>query len=98
MARRAGMRRTIGIFAVALAAGVFPAAAQNYPARPVRVIVTFPAGAATGIGARIVAQKLTELWGQNGIADNPGGGGGAIRPAAAPPARAGRAHPVSTVE
>ncbi|HKA46250.1 MAG TPA: tripartite tricarboxylate transporter substrate binding protein [Burkholderiales bacterium] len=72
------MRRTIGIFAVALAAGVFPAAAQNYPARPVRVIVTFPAGTATDIVARIVAQKLTELWGQNVIADNRGGAGGSI--------------------
>jgi tripartite-type tricarboxylate transporter receptor subunit TctC len=54
------------------------AGAQNYPTRPVRVIVTFPAGSATDILGRIVANKLTEVWGHNVVVDNRGGAGGSI--------------------
>lgn len=54
------------------------AAAQAYPNRPVRVIVTFPAGSATDIVGRIIAQKLTELWGHNVVVDNRAGAGGSI--------------------
>src|SRR5262245_5413407 len=49
-----------------------------WPERPVRVIITFPAGSATDIVGRIVTQKLTEMWGQNVLADNRGGAGGSI--------------------
>jgi tripartite-type tricarboxylate transporter receptor subunit TctC len=52
--------------------------AQNYPTRPVRVIVTFPAGSATDILGRILASKLTEIWGQQVVVDNRGGAGGSI--------------------
>jgi tripartite-type tricarboxylate transporter receptor subunit TctC len=54
------------------------AAAQAYPNRPVRVIVTFPAGSATDIVGRILAQKLTEIWGHNVVVDNRAGAGGSI--------------------
>ena len=54
------------------------AVAQEYPTRPVRVIITFPAGSATDIVGRVIAQKLTEYWGQNVLADNRGGAGGSI--------------------
>lgn len=66
------------IIAVALMAFAAQAFAQGYPARPVRVIITFPPGSATDIIGRVVTQKLTELWGQNVLADNRTGAGGAI--------------------
>ena len=66
----------IAVLALTLCA--LQAAAQNYPNRPVRVIITFPAGSATDIVGRVIAQKLTEYWGQNVLADNRGGAGGSI--------------------
>ena len=52
--------------------------AQTYPAKPVRMVVPFPAGGATDIVGRLIAQKLTESWGQQVIVDNRGGAGGTI--------------------
>jgi tripartite-type tricarboxylate transporter receptor subunit TctC len=66
------------VIAAGLAASSLQAIAQNYPTRPVRAIVTFPAGSATDIIGRILAQKLTELWGHNVVVDNRGGAGGSI--------------------
>jgi tripartite-type tricarboxylate transporter receptor subunit TctC len=63
--------------AAALATSV-PARAQLYPAKPIRMIVPFPAGGATDIVARLVAQKLTDGMGQQVIIDNRGGAGGTI--------------------
>jgi tripartite-type tricarboxylate transporter receptor subunit TctC len=60
----------------AVAAGF--AVAQGYPVKPVRMVVPFPAGGATDIVGRIVAQKLTEAWGHQVIVDNRGGAGGTI--------------------
>jgi len=56
--------------AVALPAGSQFASAQLYPARPVRVIVGFAAGGTTDIGARLVAQWLSESLGQQFIVEN----------------------------
>ena len=54
------------------------ASAQDYPNRPVRVIVPFTAGSATDILARTVGQKLNELWNQPVVVDNRAGAGGTI--------------------
>ena len=65
---------------VVLAAAVmaFAAHGQNYPAKPVRIIVPFAPGGATDIVTRLLAQKLTEVWGQQVVADNRAGAGGNI--------------------
>ena len=60
---------------VALAAA--PLCAQEYPARTVRMIVTFPPGGGADLLARIVARQLTEKWGQTVQVDNRAGGDGA---------------------
>jgi tripartite-type tricarboxylate transporter receptor subunit TctC len=66
------------IAAVAMAALPLLAAAQAWPARPVTLIVPFPPGGGTDTGARIVAQKLGQKWGQTVIIENKGGAAGMI--------------------
>jgi len=58
--------------------GVVASAAETFPSRPVRVIITFPPGSATDIIGRVLTNKLTELWGQTAVADNRGGAGGLL--------------------
>jgi tripartite-type tricarboxylate transporter receptor subunit TctC len=54
------------------------AAPQAFPSKPVKIIVAFPAGGGTDIVARIVAQKLSEGWGQPVVVDNRAGASGTI--------------------
>ena len=65
-----------GLFALLMLACVGKAVAQNYPSRTIRMIVPFAAGGPTDVIARIVAQKLSETWGQQIYAENVPGGGG----------------------
>ena len=53
-------------------------AAQAFPSRTVRFIVPFPPGGATDIIARVLAQKMTEAWGQPVVVENRAGAAGAI--------------------
>lgn len=65
----------------ALAAGLLVAAsagAQTWPQKPVRFIVPFSPGGATDISARLLSQKLTEMWGQQAIIENRAGAGGGV--------------------
>jgi tripartite-type tricarboxylate transporter receptor subunit TctC len=66
----------IALLAAALISGT--AAAQPYPAKPLRMVVPFPAGGPTDIVGRTMAQKMSELLGQQVIVDNRGGAGGII--------------------
>jgi tripartite-type tricarboxylate transporter receptor subunit TctC len=67
--------------ALALAAAVFfcaSAHAQPYPAKPVRIIVNFPAGGVADVYARIIGAKVQEAWGQPVVVENRTGAGGNI--------------------
>ncbi len=62
---------------VAFAAFAATASAQNYPSGPVKLIVPIPAGGVTDVMARIVGQRLQEMWGQTVVVENrPGGNSG----------------------
>ncbi len=54
------------------------AAAQGFPAKPVRIVNPFAPGGATDILARHMGQKLTELWGQPAVVENRAGASGAL--------------------
>jgi tripartite-type tricarboxylate transporter receptor subunit TctC len=55
-----------------------PAQAQTYPAKPIRMIVSYPPGGATDTLARLMAKELNDAWGVNVIVDNRPGAGGSI--------------------
>jgi tripartite-type tricarboxylate transporter receptor subunit TctC len=52
--------------------------ATDYPARPIRLVITYPPGGNTDLVGRAVAQKLVEAWGQQVVVDNRGGAGGVL--------------------
>jgi len=55
-----------------------PAPAQGWPHKSVRFIVPFPPGGATDISARMLGQKLGDIWGQTVVIENRGGAGGGV--------------------
>jgi tripartite-type tricarboxylate transporter receptor subunit TctC len=60
-----------------------PAHAQNYPAKPIHIMVPYAPGGITDIAARILGAKLTEAWGQQVVVENKPGGNGFIAMTAA---------------
>jgi len=72
-------RHLITASAACLAAGATGARAQaDWPNRPVKVVVTYPPGGGADTTARILFQKLSEMWGKSFVIDNRGGAGGTI--------------------
>jgi tripartite-type tricarboxylate transporter receptor subunit TctC len=66
------------VVAMALVAGLGRAAAQDYPNRPITLVVPFPPGGSTTIVARTVSDKMSEVLGQSIVIDNRGGAGGTV--------------------
>jgi tripartite-type tricarboxylate transporter receptor subunit TctC len=66
------------VLGAALAAFATLATAQSYPNKPVHVVISFTPGSATDFVARIVSQKLSEMWGQPVVPENRAGAGGSI--------------------
>jgi tripartite-type tricarboxylate transporter receptor subunit TctC len=71
------LRGIVAIFLYVLASFALPASGA-FPEKPIRLVVTFPAGGVTDILGRTIAQKLTERLGQPVIVDNRSGMGGSI--------------------
>src|SRR3989442_2361220 len=71
--------RLAKVIAFALGAALSAAAlAQSWPQKPVRFIVPFPPGGATDISARLLGEKLTQIWGQTVVIENRGGAAGGV--------------------
>ena len=66
------------LIALALALTAGATCAQSYPTKAVRLVVPFLAGGSTDIVGRTIAQKLSEMWGQQAFVDNRPGGGTTI--------------------
>jgi len=67
-----------GLAAALAMTALAPAAALDYPARPIRIVVPVAAGGGNDIAARLIAQKLTAAWGEQVVVDNRPGAATAI--------------------
>jgi tripartite-type tricarboxylate transporter receptor subunit TctC len=70
MKEETGMRRFLGRLLLAALVGVTSAAAQDFPTRPIRIIVPYSPGGGTDSVARIMAQRLSAAFGQSVVVDN----------------------------
>src|SRR3977135_2481993 len=77
---REAFMRVFGALAAALSMLLWPAlaGAQDFPNKPIRLIVPFPAGGPNDIIARVVGQRMSELFKQPLVIENRGGQGGAL--------------------
>ncbi|HSV47665.1 MAG TPA: tripartite tricarboxylate transporter substrate binding protein [Ramlibacter sp.] len=64
------------ILALATTTAALPAAAQAYPAKPIRIVVPATPGGAIDLAARLIGDKLTQAWGQPVVVDNKPGAAG----------------------
>jgi len=73
-------RRFLGLAAAAAAPAILPSRAlgDTWPTKPVRIVVPFTPGGSTDITARLVGNRLQEIWGQSVVIENKGGAGGNI--------------------
>jgi tripartite-type tricarboxylate transporter receptor subunit TctC len=72
------MRKFVIALALTTIALLSPARAENFPSRPITLIVPFPPGGSTDVAARIMADKMGAWLGQPVIVENVGGAGGSI--------------------
>ena len=72
------MNRILTAIAVALAIVATPAAAQNYPSKPIRLVAPFPPGGSIDVVGRLLAAKLGESLGQQIVVDNRSGASGIL--------------------
>ncbi|CAB3920458.1 tripartite tricarboxylate transporter substrate binding protein [Achromobacter mucicolens] len=81
---RMSRRRALGLLATLagsvglVAAPAFAQGTDNFPTRPVTIVVPFPAGGATDLTARLVAEGLSKKWGQSVVVENKPGAGGNV--------------------
>ena len=78
--RRSAVGRVLSTVAVAAlaACGISAHAADNYPSKPIRLVVPYPAGGGTDIIARLMSTQLSQRWGQPVIVDNKPGASGML--------------------
>ena len=69
-----------------------PVQAQDYPSKPIRLVIPYPPGGATDVIGRVMAQQLTTALGQQVIVDNRAGATGSIGAALVAKAPADRLH------
>jgi tripartite-type tricarboxylate transporter receptor subunit TctC len=89
----------------AIFTGALRVAAQDYPARPIALVVPFPAGGGNDAVARVIAEKMSRTLGQQIVVENRGGAGGTIatravardRPGFSAPIRYGLVAPAGTL-
>lgn len=72
---KTALRWLAAIVSLALGAGAY---AQNFPVKPIRIVVPFPPGGTSDILSRLIGPKLTEKWGQQVIVESRPGAAGAI--------------------
>src|SRR5690606_34068153 len=75
---KSSSRNVSRIVAIVMVASSTASLAQSYPAKPVRLVVPYPASGPTDVTARLLTEKLTEASGQPVIVDNRPGAGGII--------------------
>ena len=71
-------RRFIAFAATLAAPSVCRALTSDWPAKPVRIVIPFAPGGSTDITARLIGNRLQEVWGQSVVAENRAGAGGNI--------------------
>src|SRR5436853_5723324 len=70
------LKKSLAAGFAALLAGVVAASAQGFPNRPMTMIIPFAAGGPTDVLGRVIAQRMSEIMGQQIVIENVGGAGG----------------------